>query len=224
MEFSVKKLGGGRGLGLDIDPRKVEASRMAGYEAQVADVSQLDARHFGTTRFVVMTHFLEHLPSVGVAGRCIRSAVSAADEFVFVRQPYFDADAYLASLGLRLYWSHWRGHRNHMRAADFQTILTDLLARRKIRRYVLFARTRVTDSFDSALHPISSPMDQHEWRAEKHASKPFFEFPVPVYREIGAIIHTRNRNLSEAPRRFLLSCDLIYDSQNKLDTTENRSF
>ena len=134
IDFAVKKLGGSRGVGLDVDPRKVEATRQAGYEAHIADVSELDPEKLGTTRFVVMAHFLEHLPTLDAASRCIRSAVRVADEFVFIRQPYFDADEYLASLGLRLYWSHWRGHKNHMKAADFHDILGDLLARRKIRR------------------------------------------------------------------------------------------
>lgn len=100
-----------------------------------------------------------------------------------------------------------------MKATDFHTILGDLLLHQKIQRYVLFARTPITDSVDPTVHPVSSPIDQHEWQAEKHESKPYYKFLVPVYREIGAVIHTRVSRLSEPPRRFLLSCDVIYDSE-----------
>jgi hypothetical protein len=212
IEFSKQKLGGTRGLGLDIDAQKIATSRAAGFDVEQADVTQLDPSKVGTTRFVTMMHFLEHLNGVSFAEKCIVSAVNIADEFVFIRQPFFDADDYLAALGLKLYWSDWHGHRNHMKIAELRSVLDDLLLRKQIRRYIIFRRTPVEDSNDPCVHPASSPRNQHDWQAGKHPPKPFFKFHVPVFREIGAVIHTRALKLDEKPRRFLLSCDIAYDS------------
>jgi hypothetical protein len=214
MQFARERLGGGKGVGLDIDPKKVAASRAAGFDAHVADVAKLDPRTMGRTRFAVMAHFLEHLPNVELAAKCIESAVRVADEFVFIRQPYFDADEYLAALGLKLYWSHWRGHKNHMKARDFHAILDAMLERRRFRRYMLFYRTKIINSDDPAVHPETSPIDQHGWDASKHGPKPYYKFQYPVYREIGVLIQTQAKKVSEPPRRFLLGCDVVYDSQN----------
>jgi hypothetical protein len=211
MQFAKHKLGGSRGVGLDIDQNKVDASRRAGFDAHVADVTAIDANSTGTVRFVTMMHFLEHLYTLEMAEKCIRSACSIADEFVFIRQPFFDADDYLAEFGLRLYWSHWHGHRNHMTAADFQRILEDLLSQGQIRRFILFNRTKITDSDDPCVHPLSSPINQHQWEAGKHAPKDYHEFDTGVYREVGAIIQTRAPKLDEKPLRLLLSCEVFCD-------------
>lgn len=214
MRFAQNKLGGTRGLGLDIDPKKVEASINAGFEALVADVRQLDPQQLGTVRFVVMSHFLEHLPWIEEARACINSACAIADKYVLIRQPFFDADDYLSALGLKLFWSDWHGHKTHMKIDDFHNALSALLTRRKICRYLLFNRTRIYDSDDPCIHPLSSPKDQHQWEKETHSPKPYYRFQRRVYREVGALIYTRARKLDEKPRRFLLSCDLMYDSNS----------
>jgi len=212
MEFAVNKLGGTRGLGLDVDPRKVAASQGRGYTAFQADATSLDPKQLGTVRFAVMANFLERLPNMDAAEKSIRTAVTVANEFVLIRQPFFDADEYLKALGLKLYWSDWRATKNRMKTSHFRAVLDDLLDRRKIRRYVLFHRTHIVDSDDPSVHPLSSPADQQAWDATRHPSKPFYKFGIGVFREVGALIHTRDRKLSEPPRRFLLRCQKVHDS------------
>lgn len=212
MEFAANKLGGTRGVGLDIDPRKVAASQGRGFAAFQADATLLDPKQLGTVRFAVMANFLERLPNMGAAEKSIRTAVALANEFVLIRQPFFDADEYLKALGLKLHWSDWRATKNRMRTSSFRVVLDDLLNRRKIRRYVLFHRTRIVDSDDPSIHPLSSPADQSAWDAALHPSKPYYKFGIGVFREVGALIHTRDRKLSEPPRRFLLQCEVSHDS------------
>jgi hypothetical protein len=212
IHFAMNKLGGKRGLGLDIKPKKIARSRAKGYEAELADVSTLDVDAIGTVRFVVMAHFLEHLPTLDTAVRCIRSAVHIADEFVFIRQPYFDADGYLAEAGLQPYWSNWAGHMNHMNRGDFIGILSGMKAQGSIGRYILFARTRVLDSADTVIHPMGSDMGQHHWDAELHPPKPFVHFSIPVYREIGAVVQTRSSDVDARVEQFLATCDILFDS------------
>lgn len=214
IEFAINKLGGTQGVGLDIDPRKVAESQRRGFTAFQADTTSLDPKQLGTVRFVVMANFLEKLSNMEAAEKNIRTAISVANEFVLIRQPFFDADEYLNALGLKLYWSDWRATKNRMRTSNFRAVLDHLLDRRKIRRYVLFHRTRIVDSDDPCVHPKSSPADQQAWDAIRHPPKPFYKFGIGVFREVGALIHTRDRKLSEPPRRFLLQCEKNYDSLN----------
>jgi hypothetical protein len=210
--FGREKLGGNRGLAVDANPVKVKETIDAGFDALHENPTRLDPDQLGTTRFAQLIHFLQRQQSIEGAAECIHSAVGIADEYVFIRQPFFDADEYLSSLGLRLFWSNWRSNKFHMRQQDFHEILGDLLARRKIQRFILFHRSLITDSTDPAVHPLSSPVNQHQWDPAKHETKSTFKFHIPVYREIGAVIHTRSKKLDEKPRRYLLSCNVVYDS------------
>ena len=59
MRFGQQRLGGKRGLGIDIDEQKVAATRMAGYDAECVDLT--DPKRFsGKVRFTILSHFLEH--------------------------------------------------------------------------------------------------------------------------------------------------------------------
>ena len=98
IDAAERMFGGRRGIGLDIDSRKVDAVRMAGYEARVCDVTKISSKA-NSVRFVMMSHFLEHLPGRNDAVACIKSACNLAREFVFIQQPYFDADGYLFVTG-----------------------------------------------------------------------------------------------------------------------------
>jgi SAM-dependent methyltransferase len=210
--FAQDRFGGKRGLGLDIDPRKVENANAAGHDAMVADVTTLDAKEMGSVRFVIMSHFLEHLPTRKLAELCIRSACDIANEFVFIRQPFFDADGYLFSLGMKLYWSNWSGHKNHMTSLEFHNILAPLLDSKKLSRFQIFYRTKIDDSSHDAIHPISSPLDCHRWVKDMHSAKKFYEFDYPVYHETGAIILKKGTDIPRSLRAYLRHCDVMYDS------------
>ena len=56
----------------------------------------------------------------------VEKACSISKDFVFIQQPYFDADSYLFKKGLKLFWSDWRGHPNRMTSLDFNLLLRDL--------------------------------------------------------------------------------------------------
>ena len=214
LAFGKAQLGGNRGLGLDRDPARVEAARVAGFEAEVADFTRLDLGFIGTVRFVTISHLLEHLPGRDVARSCIQSACGIADEFVFIRQPYFDADGYLLSLRLKLYWSDWRGHPYHMTSLELNSVLTRLLEEHRVSRFLLFFRTRIEASHHSAIHPIWSPPDQHGWEPNVHNPKPVHEFLFPVFRETGAIVLTGSQSMNAEILKFLQSCTIVFDSDD----------
>jgi hypothetical protein len=213
--FARDHLGGRRGLGLDISPKKVEAAKAAGFDAEVADVTKLDPQETGTVRFAIMSHFLEHLPGRDTAQACIKSACDIAEDFVLIRQPYFDANGYLFSLGMKLYWSDWTGHSYHMQSIELHNVLSRLNDQHKILRFLIFFRSEIKDSSHAAVHPLSSPVDQHQWNPQLHNPKPDYKFTFPVYGETGAIILPKRDILDDHVDAFLRSCMIAFDSAVK---------
>ncbi|HUF56148.1 MAG TPA: sulfotransferase, partial [Thermohalobaculum sp.] len=179
-----KQFGGTRGIGIDISAEKVRSARAGGFEVMQGDLTRLEVpdRAF---RFVTMSHFLEHLPSPALAARCIETAVRTSREFVFIRQPWFATDGYLATLGLKQYWSDWRGHTNRMDPLDFYLAFRDLP---EAWRWRVYGRYRIADSGHESLIPIGAPTNQHQYDPARHGPKPEARFDRPVYKETVALL------------------------------------
>ena len=187
IDFAIRRLGGTRGLGIDKKPKKVELMSKAGYDCMQADVTKLDYPS-DSVRFVVMSHFLEHLPDLSVAEAAIKSAARVATDFLFIRGPYFDADEYLRAHGLKFYWSDWpHGHPCHLTTAQLRKILLDM----GLEDYVMMGCQRITDSSNPAIHPLNSPINQRAYDSEVHSDKPFVRFHRPIYREIVCYVRLR---------------------------------
>lgn len=212
IRFGIEQLGARHGLGLDIDPLKVAAAREAGFDAEVADITTLDPEKVGNTRFAILSHFLEHLPGRREAQQVIAAACRVSEQFVFVRQPYFDADGHLFSRGLKLYWSDWTGHPFHITSLDLYGFFRDLQARGAVTRFIIFFRSSIEDPLHPALHPIASPIDQHEWEGLRHKAKPDGLLDFPVYTECGAIAITGAGDLDARLADYLQSCVIAFDS------------
>lgn len=96
----------GKGLGLDINPEKVRLAKEKGFDAQVCDITKLQLND--KIKFGVMHHFLEHIPSIQEVNIIVNKASAVIDDFLLIRQSYYDADPYLFSNGFKFYWSNWR--------------------------------------------------------------------------------------------------------------------
>jgi hypothetical protein len=184
LAFGRDKLGGKNGLGIDRSEAKVEEAIKSGFQAVVGDARTFASGSPKSVRFVTMIDFLEHLPGFQDAVACVRSACELSREFIFIRQPWFDSDSYLFSIGLKLYWSDWTGHPNAMTTLEFYRILT---REPSVARFRLYGRGLIADSGDAAVHPLTSPVDQHDWKASQHVPKPVIRFEHPVYRQIMCI-------------------------------------
>lgn len=179
IDYALRKLGGTRGLGIDADPKKVEVMVEAGYDCVQADITRLELPS-DSVKFVVMSHFLEHLSDVESVEKAIRSAAEVASDFLFIQGPYFDDDEFLASQGLKFYWSDWHGHKCHLTSSLLRRILLNL----GLEDHVILGRSRVNDSFDSTIHPLDSPRDQHAYDPDIHSGKPFVTFRRSLYKEM----------------------------------------
>lgn len=207
--YAMKHFGGLRGLGIDVDPLKVAKTRERGFKAEVMDILSLpDSKQ---VRFVTLMHFLEHLEGFDQAKAMLRKACMVSSEFVFVAQPYFDADGWLAEKGLKLYWSDWRGHPNAMSTLQLARALEDFRSRGLVKGYKIGWHARISDSGDRALIPLGAPQDQHDYDPNLHGPKLRVRFPFPVYRELRAIVDTgcSDRTLLERQARLgdvVISC------------------
>ena len=160
-----EKMFGAKGLGLDIDPKKVKSSIEKGFDAVVCDITKIQLEK--KVKFGTMSHFCEHIPSIKDVKIIIEKACSVIDEFLIIRQPYFDADHYLFTNGFKFYWSNWTGHPNHMTLLEFYNILKPLKDSNKLKEFSFYGLTPIIDSNNDAIHNLDSPTDQHQWNKQK---------------------------------------------------------
>ena len=186
IKFACKHFGGRRGVGIDISPQKLALARNDGYECIQADVTCLPF-HDKSVRFVTMSHILEHLSSLAAVEAAIREGARVARDFLFIRGPYFDADAELEAQGLRFYWSFWTGHKCHLKSWE----LSSFLRRTGLDDHVMLVREPIYDSSHPAIHPLASPRDQHAYDPAVHPSKPFVELKRRAFREIVCFVQLR---------------------------------
>ena len=197
-----------RGLGIDIDQAKIEKARANGYEACRFDILKLPDSKL--VRFVTMSHFLEHLDSIAVAKKMIDKSISVSDDFVIIRQPWFDADGMLFELGFKFYWSHWGGHRNRMSSLDFHSILSAELRAGRIQGFAIFGRGEVTDSSHPSILPIGAPIDQHEYSEKLHGPKASQRLPTRIFKEIVVRMDVGGGNSADIMMNHLSPVQLLY--------------
>lgn len=178
IDFATKALNGKKGLGIDLDPEKVRKMQELGFDAYCADFTKLPFPD-KSVRFVVISHVLEHLPSLEIAKASIKQACDLATDFVFIQGPYYDGDEYLNKLGLKFFWSDWKGHTCHFKVKDLKDTLKEL----NVSDYKLFMNKLVTDSMSPFIHPLNSPMNQHDYDPAVHPPKHLINFDRNLYRE-----------------------------------------
>lgn len=184
LRFGIDRIGARRGVGIDIDPKKVTATQEQGFDAIQLDVTQLETLP-DCVSFVLMLHFLEHLPGYRLARHCIKSGMMAARDFVMIMQPWFDSDGWLFEHGVKLFWSDWRGHDFTMSQLQLHRALQETHVPC---RYRIYGRRPILDTSDPAVHPLSSPYDQHAYRLDLHGPKPNRPISVTTFYEIQCVI------------------------------------
>jgi hypothetical protein len=169
---------GGRGLGIDNHPGKVEAAAERGANVVLGDITGLPRTK--RVRYVCMDNFLEHLPDLEVVSTILEVAASVATDFLYIAHPSFEDEPYLRQLGLKQYWQDWTGHPAHIMVSDFAEMLGSVGAMPIDLQYIRPA----WDSSCPSVLPLDAPMDQHHYEAAKHGPKPHIEFDRPIYWQI----------------------------------------
>lgn len=186
IDFARNKLGGKRGLGVDVNADNVKQARSRGYDCLHGDIAGMTFPA-NSVRFAVMNHVLEHMP-LHKGYKAVECAKTVATDFIYIRGPYFDADAYLRRRGLKFYWSDWHGHTCHLTTSLLKAVLRGL----HLDDFSILGRTPVNDSLDDSIHPLDSPTDQHQYDSREHPPKPSIRFNPPLHREIVCLVRLRD--------------------------------
>lgn len=210
MTFARDHFSAKRGLGLDIDQNKIAATKAAGFEAAYADLS-VPIEYLGKSRFAIMSHFLEHVPSPDIAGKIIETACLASTDFVFIRLPWFDSDGPLAQMKLKCFWSDWGGHTNHMTSAELYLILLRLRQRGLVYGFRIFGHVPVANANADCLIPLDAPVNQHHHNESLHGPKGAGALPFPCFRELIAMVAI-SENTDPDPPSILAKRQLLLQS------------
>lgn len=212
LDYATRILDGKKGIGIDIQAANVEKTRAAGYLALQGDLTQIRPLS-RRVRFVIMSHFLEHVPSVSDVKRCIRSAINSSDEFVYIQQPFFDTDPQFMQLGMKAYWSDWHGHPNRMTSLEFHNILNPFLEQGLIDRFAIYGRKPIKSSKDVALLDLSEPQNQSRWDKKLHKPKPKIKsFDFKSFYDLIVVINLNGFDAIDTYKDKIKPSHLIYDS------------
>lgn len=196
LEFAQKRFGGRKGLGIDVDSAKVERTRHAGFAAVTYDINDIPDKKM--VKFVVMSHFLEHIPNHRDVKNYIRKACAISNDFVYIQQPFFDADSHLFTQGYKLFWSDWTGHPNRMTSLELWLVLRDLVREGLCLNYSIHAYKPIEHPSNPCVHPLTSPIDQHEYNSDIHPHKPLtVDFENNVFHELICLITLGDNDHSE---------------------------
>ena len=197
ISFGVDKFNGTRGIGVDIDPKKIANAneRLKDIESHSGehiainyDVLNLDDKRFYKKfRFTTCIHFLEHLFGIMDAKKAIETAIKFSKEFVFIKQPFADMNVELFNQNLKTYYSDWTGHTNLMTSYDFYKIFRDFQNNNLIKEFIIFANTPILDSSSLFIHPLSAPYNKHEYDEELPPKDTSIKFDG-LYRDIDAFL------------------------------------
>lgn len=180
MRFGVE-----RGLGVDIDERKVARTKAEGFDAVVADARELDLDR--QVSFVTMLDFFEHLPGLGYVYDILEAAARSARDFIYIKHPSFEGQERVEADGLRQYWWDWHGHTAHVRVADYCSMFDQLGLNTYLVRYI----ERMDSSDHPSIVPTSTPKDCSLEEAAKITNEPAVAFDPPLWRRQDIFIALR---------------------------------
>ena len=149
IEFAVKRFNARRGIGVDIDPAKLDRAADLGFDVVAADARSLNLAK--RVRFVSMLDFLEHLPDLETVEAVLASAAEAATDFLFIKHPSFEGEELAETLGIRQYWWNWSGHTAHIRVSEY----CEMFDRLGLRQYLI----RNVEPIHESTHPSIIPFD-----------------------------------------------------------------
>jgi hypothetical protein len=197
---------GGKGLGIDIDPKKVQKAKDSGQDAVLANARQLsfDNESF---RYALFFDMLEHLPDQKMAGECLREVYRVVRDLIVITGPNFDNEDYLNGHGLKRYYVDWRGHTWPHTTRDFAVLMKELAPR----KFVLCSYNAIATSEHHDILPITAAIDQPRYDPGLHARKPTIAFDRKIYSRILLVIaKSPSINVHEVAMRVI--CNRLIQS------------
>lgn len=169
--FGVQK-----GVGIELDPKKVSHSRERGGDVIQADALKLDVSN--VVQFVSACDFLEHLPSLEAVEKVLKNARNAATDFLYISHPSFEGEHYLRSVGLTQYWHNWSGHKAHITISDYCALFANL----GLHNYSIEYVERIGHSGHPSIIPSNLPRNQGPYEERRHGVRPEIGLHEPIWR------------------------------------------
>jgi hypothetical protein len=185
MQFAERAFGWQKGIGIDISEQKVKQALALGRNVVCADATRLNEFVVGKCDFAIASHFLEHLPNIEVATKCLESVGTVINKWMYVQQPSFDHYDYLKSIGYALYWRNWSGHPNKITTGEWIAIINKIIRGDNFFTSALFGYgKRINTWRDSALVDFDSPKNSPQAGAIEVLGRPNIVFDIDIYREV----------------------------------------
>ncbi len=192
LAYCEKTFAGGRGLGFDASPSKIEAARAAGHRAYLADMISLELPE-RCVSFISFLDVLEHLPDIATTRSILENMASMARDFIFIRHPSFEDIDYLKTFGLKIDWTDWHGHPNMMLLDDFDALFRDL----GWTASAVFGQKPIMNSSHVSVVPEDAPRDTVGYDAERHGLKQNIRFDRVMYSQFDIFVRL-NRDMSDS--------------------------
>ncbi len=167
MSYAIGNLGGKKGLGVELRPEYVQKTIDKGFAYIQGDATKLQLPD-NSVSFVLLSHFLEHLPDLETLDQVIATSLRVAKDFVFIKGPGYENEDYLQSLGVRIFYSHWSGHP----IKPSSKVLSELFKKYGQNDYEFMFHRYITSTDDPAIHSLQSPINQHAFDIDLHPPKP----------------------------------------------------
>ena len=161
-----KKFGMKNGIAIDLDEEKVAISNRNSVPAIRLDATNMRLFNNNSAKLISIIHTLEHLPDLSIIDSVLKECIRVATTTVYIKGPMF-YDAYLRNLGLRFYWSHWRGHTCHIEPNK----IIQIMKKHGVTNYRLGYISPVSSSSDTVIHPINGLIDRHHYDPKKDPPK-----------------------------------------------------
>lgn len=190
-------MGGKTGLGLDLSDRKVQALLAAGMLAYSGNVLEftVKGRPF---RFAICRHVLEHMPSRDFFKNVVKKLSEICSDYIFIEQPSFDHDDYLASAGFKISQSTLHYHTCRLSSADIVSCLLEL----GLTRFCLGGQHLVSASSSRRIFTIGNEDNRIWWTEGVDQPKDEVVFKDKLY---GNIVLVVALDKSVDPRKIALA-------------------
>jgi hypothetical protein len=185
MQFAERAFGWQKGIGIDISEQKVKQAIALGRNVVCADATRLNEFVVGKCDFAIASHFLEHLPNIEVATKCLESVGGVINKWVYVQQPSFDHYEYLKNIGYTFYWQNWTGHPNKITTGEWIAIINKIIRGDNFFTSALFGYgKRISTWRDSALIDFDSAKNSGPADALEVLKRSNVKFDIDIFREV----------------------------------------
>jgi hypothetical protein len=181
IEWSKYRFGGKSHLGIDNRIHECKIAQEKGHNVILGDVTS-DAFELPNAKYITMLHFLEHLKNEKEVENMIKKSIAAANEFIFIKGPFFDSTEFLKTLGFKITWTDWIGHPT----AVTTNLLKSIMEKFDL-QYEIGYLMPVFDSTSHEIVPTSAPIDTIRYD-DSMGKKEYVNF-IGIYREIYCYIN-----------------------------------